>query len=153
MSTRDVIQICFDDFAKSAGYEKKSGSWYRRSASVISILNLQKSQYSSRYFINIALWLLELGEEKYPKEQYCHLRSRIDAIFTDFESEINDLLDFRVKMQDEQRLEQLDVILRRHLEPLLLVTNTLEGLSTSEADVFIRHALVVGDAQRLLSRT
>src|SRR6476659_6179213 len=46
MAERNAIQRAFDDFA---GFEKKSGSWYRISGEVISVSNLQKSQYGPVY--------------------------------------------------------------------------------------------------------
>ena len=49
MSVRDVIQAIFDDFGKSAGASKKSGSWHRRSDETVFVLNLQKSNYATRY--------------------------------------------------------------------------------------------------------
>lgn len=58
MSVRNIIQTTFDEFGKASGGSKKSGSWYRRSPETIFVLNLQKSQYAVRYYVNVALWLL-----------------------------------------------------------------------------------------------
>ncbi|PZS07781.1 MAG: hypothetical protein DLM55_09900 [Acidimicrobiales bacterium] len=43
-------------------------------------LQLQKSQYGLRYYINVALWLLALGEAQFPKERTCHVRSRLSRV-------------------------------------------------------------------------
>lgn len=40
MSERNAVQQAFDRFGQEAGFEKRSGSWYRRSDEVISIFNL-----------------------------------------------------------------------------------------------------------------
>ncbi len=53
MSVRNSIQTTFDEFGKTAGGSKKSGSWYRRSPETIVVLNLQKSQYALRYYVNL----------------------------------------------------------------------------------------------------
>lgn len=65
----NVIQATFDGFMKGAGFSKRSGSWYRISDEVITVVELQKSQYGLQYYVNLALWLRPLGEVKTPKEQ------------------------------------------------------------------------------------
>ena len=59
MSKRNVIQRCVDEFAEGLGMVKKSGSWYRHTDGVITILNLQKSQYAPSYYVKIAFWLTD----------------------------------------------------------------------------------------------
>lgn len=59
MSARNVLQTAFDEFAKSAGFTKESGTWCRRQPDVIGVIELQKSQYGAQYFANVALWLLD----------------------------------------------------------------------------------------------
>jgi hypothetical protein len=70
----------FDQFGKEAGLEKKSGSWYGRSDEVISISNLQKSQYGPQYYFNQAFWLRQLGDERFPKENKSHIRARLGSL-------------------------------------------------------------------------
>jgi hypothetical protein len=67
MSGRNAVQQAFDRFGQDAGFEKKSGSWSRAGDEVISISNLQKSQYGPQYFFNQGFWLRELDDERYPK--------------------------------------------------------------------------------------
>jgi len=78
--SRNVIQTTFDGFMKGAGFSKHSGSWYRDTDDVITVAELQKSQYGLQYYVNIALWLRPLGEAKTPKEQACHVRSRLSLL-------------------------------------------------------------------------
>lgn len=54
---------------KGAGFSKHSGSWYRDTDDVITVAELQKSQYGLQYYVNIALWLRPLGEAKTPKSR------------------------------------------------------------------------------------
>lgn len=76
--SRNVIQTTFDGFMKGAGFSKHIGSWYRDTDDVITVAELQKSQYGLQYYI--ALWLRPLGEAKTPKEQACHVRSRLSLL-------------------------------------------------------------------------
>jgi len=65
---RNEVQVEFDAFGKAAEMTKHSGSWYRTGDDVITVLNLQKSQYSLRYYVNVGWWLRALGDAKFPKE-------------------------------------------------------------------------------------
>ena len=56
MSTRNIIQTTFDEFGKALDGSKKSGSWYITGPDAIAVLNLQKSQYGPRYYLNVGLW-------------------------------------------------------------------------------------------------
>ncbi|TQJ33450.1 uncharacterized protein DUF4304 [Arthrobacter sp. SLBN-122] len=62
--SRNVIQTTFDGLMESAGFSKTSGSWYRITDDVITVVELQKSQYGLQYYVNIALWLRPLGETR-----------------------------------------------------------------------------------------
>jgi hypothetical protein len=79
--------VVFDKFAAGAGFVKKSGSWYRASDEVITVLNLQKSQYGLSCYVNIAFCLRALGAETFPQEQKCHIRFRLEILLPDREEE------------------------------------------------------------------
>jgi hypothetical protein len=53
--SRNVIRATFDGFMKGAGFSKTSGSWYRVTNEVITVVQLQKSQYGLQYYVNLAL--------------------------------------------------------------------------------------------------
>jgi hypothetical protein len=55
--SRNAVQRAFDAYGKSVFAEKRSGTWRRRVGEVEQSLNLQKSQYSLRYYLNIELAL------------------------------------------------------------------------------------------------
>ena len=72
-----------DVFCRANGYIKKSGSWYRRQPESIAVINLQRSQYSLAYYVNVALWLVALGDSVAPKEHECHVRTRLNRLVID----------------------------------------------------------------------
>jgi hypothetical protein len=119
VSVRDAVQRAFDRFGKESGFEKKSGSWYRRADEVISVSNLQKSQYGQQYYLNQAFWLCQFGEERSPKESKCHIRARLGSLLPGQADAIGCLLDLDQPMSDEDRIEQLVGLLRERLLPLI----------------------------------
>jgi hypothetical protein len=115
----NVIQSTFDGFMKGVGFSKKSGSWYRVTADVITVGDLQKSQYGLQYYVNIALWLRPLGEVKTPKEQVCHVRTRLSRLVGSGEGQLKALLDLDVPMPEGERAEKLTSFLEAHVGPVL----------------------------------
>jgi hypothetical protein len=151
MSTRDVIQVAFDDFAKNAGFSKRSSSWYRSGSDVVTVLNLQRSQYGPKYYINIGLWLVALGEATTPKEHHCHVRTRLELLAGDARETLEKLLDIGSPMDDEARASEIAAFLEVHLAPILKATVSLESLRSPHGITFVAKSLVVGPARPVLS--
>ncbi len=152
MSERNVIQTTFDEFGKASAGRKKSGSWYRRSEETVFVLNLQKSNYAARYYINVAVWLLALGATDTPKENKCQVRSRLTQLVPDeLESRVNELLDLDFPMEETARKSELLAVLDQHLQPLMDAGATIKGLRSATGQALIRKSLVTGPAQRLLA--
>jgi hypothetical protein len=149
VSTRDAVQSAVDAFAREAGFAKKGGSWYRRQPDTIAVLQAQKSQWGRQYYLNVALWLLPLGEAEHPKENQCHIRTRLSRLLTtDEAAALERLLDLDEDISDRE--VELIEMLRTHLLPLLDATATLDELRTSGRGL-TENSLVTGPAQQLLA--
>lgn len=153
MTTHNVLRLTFNGFAKAAGFSKKSGVWCRRQHETIAVLELQKSQYGPQYYVNVALWLLELGEAECPKEHACHLRSRLDELFPAHEDQLKIVLNLdNPTLTEVERREKFESILNEQLLPLIDSSSTLEGVKTLVADDRLGMFLITGSAQRVLER-
>lgn len=152
MSERDAVQRAFDQFGKEAGFEKKSGSWYGRSDEVVSISNLQKSQYGPQYYFNQAFWLRQLGDERFPKENQSHIRARLGSLLPPEDAEkLKQLLDLEYELPDEQRVNELVTQLRERLLPLIERGSSVAGLHSMLDDGTFAHAGIRGPAQEVLA--
>jgi hypothetical protein len=151
VSVRNIIQTPFDEFAQSSGFTKKSGSWYRRSSETIVVLNLQKSQYGPQYYVNVGLWLLGIGPEEAPKENHCHVRTRLEFLVPTPKGRVTTLLDLASPLDDRTRREELLTLLKSDLLPVVDACATLEDLRSGEGRRLIDVSLVEGPAQRLLA--
>jgi hypothetical protein len=151
MSERNVIQMTFDEFGRASGGSKKSGSWYVRSPETIVVLNLQKSNYSVSYFVNVAVWLNALGDADAPKENKCPVRTRLNELLPDsLDQRVDKLLDLDYPMDDESRRGELGSLLQEHLLPVVKAAASLEGLMAGAGRHLVERSLVTGSAQRLL---
>lgn len=114
------------------------------------MLNLHKSQYDTRYYVNVAFWLLPLGGAETPKENECHVRSRLAQLVPyELEERVNELFDLDSPMDDATHRDELLTMLRRQLLPLMDSSTTVERLRSGDGQRLIERSLVTGPAQRL----
>jgi hypothetical protein len=151
MSERNAVQRAFDQFGTEAGFEKKSGSWYRHAEEVIAVSNLQKSQYGPQYYLNQGFWLRQLGDERYPKEWKCQVGARLGTLFPEESSRIDRLLDLEHEMADDERVAEIVGLLRKRLLPLIEQGGSIAGLRSMVDDGTLKGAAIMGPAQQVLA--
>ena len=65
---------------KPLGYGKRGATWHRERDDVISVVNLQKSQWGDDLYLNVGVYLKEAGPERRPPESLCHVRTRLTSL-------------------------------------------------------------------------
>ena len=150
MTQANEIQQEFDKFAKSLRMAKHSGSWYRTCGDVDQVLELQKSQFGRNYYVNVALWLRTLGDTKFPKENQCHVRARLETLAADSASELACLLDLDCYIPDGERQSLLREFLQRRLQPFLDRATSVQALRGLHREGILRSAAIRGPALSLL---
>ena len=75
-----LLKAIINELFSEAGFEKKSNNWYWANNEVILVVNLQKSIYGMKFYLNFGIALKELGIEECPKEHKCHIRFRLSSI-------------------------------------------------------------------------
>jgi hypothetical protein len=151
MSERNAVQRAFDSWGREAGLEKRSGSWYHTSDEVISVSNLQKSQYGQKYYVNQAFWLRELGDECFPKENKCHIRMRLGSLVGDQSDRLDQLLDMKYEASDESRILELAALFGVGLSRVIERGDSLRGLRALLDEGAFKAAAIRGPAQAVLS--
>jgi len=102
---KEKILGIIKNILKKEGYKKKSNSFYKTYNDVIFVINLQKSQWGERFYINIGLWYKKIeAEMEFPKEYQCHLRFRIED-FQKIKHSINKILDPNNDIVDIDKFE------------------------------------------------
>lgn len=121
MAPRNAVQRAFDAYGKTRFTEKLSGSWTRRTGTIDQKLNLQKSQYSLRYYLNVEFSFGAADERG-------RIVGRVEALLEEADAERLDAL-LNVEgnpMEDEHREHQLALMLDQ-------LTPFFDGLSSVEA--------------------
>jgi hypothetical protein len=79
-SARTAVEKELKALLKGLSFSKRGSTWHRECEEVIQVINLQGSQWSDAFYINLGVYVRCLGEECYPRECFCHVRSRLSRL-------------------------------------------------------------------------
>jgi len=147
-----IVQATVDRVAKDAGMVKRSGSWYARGDETILVLNLQKSNYSASYYLNVAVWLLAVESADFPKENKCHIRTRMTQLVDD-PGYLDRLLDVEWVTANDHGPELLKQLLDERICWIREATASLDALRGSNGITLRSKSLVTGEAAKVLRST
>ena len=60
----NIVNV-FEQSRGQAGFIKKGDSWYFNEAETILVANLQKSNFGKQYYVNLAVYVKQFGEERF----------------------------------------------------------------------------------------
>ena len=61
----NIVNV-FEQSLGQAGFINKGDSWYFNEAETILVANLQKSNFGKQYYVNLAVYVKQFGEERFP---------------------------------------------------------------------------------------
>lgn len=124
---RHLLEKLLTDVLKPAGFKKKANGWYRNTDETITVLLLQKSSYGNQYYFNVGAVVKKLDHVPFPKEQQCHLRTRLSNLLKS--PKILEPLDLEDKtVSFEQKLQEMAAAIQQEAIPILLSWGSLEGI-------------------------
>ncbi|WP_339735632.1 DUF4304 domain-containing protein [uncultured Gimesia sp.] len=147
MITTRLLNNAIHTELKPHGFQRKGSNWYLSSEQVIVVLNLQRSQYSATYFLNLGFWLQQIEHIDFPGEHQCHIRTRASSLWPEGTHRpeegpprIADLLSIDdYPCNEGQRLERIRQFVAEKLVPTLKAGVSVEGLKQllEEQDGFL----------------
>ena len=98
MSTPEKKQLegAFAPLLKKIGFKKRGGTWHRAKSDGIQVVNIQGSQWSRIFYVNLGVYFPDLGKKETPAEYDCHIRSRLDELVPNH-ARLQQLLDLHSK--------------------------------------------------------
>jgi len=75
-----ILQQSFASIFKEHGYTKRRATWYHDTGGFICVFNIQGSQWGKQFYLNLGIYIKELGHKNFPNEYDCHIRTRVDNI-------------------------------------------------------------------------
>lgn len=99
------------------GFKRKGNSWVMNGSELNKIVNLQKSQFSDRYYVNYGFVLNSIPLNGLPVHVAYRLSPLDDAQWT--KARFIDILDLDVDLQDEERTRKLKQAMNATLVPTM----------------------------------
>jgi hypothetical protein len=118
---------------------------------LLQIIELQKSRWSAKYYINVGYWLKEFGPARTPAFSDAHVLTRASSQLDRpnarvFEESVLDLED--VSIGESERVSRLEHYVQEFLYPFLRSTSRIEGLRAEYRKA--RDMLVAKEAHSLI---
>jgi hypothetical protein len=146
----DTVKATLRTFAMNAGFVYARGAYYRDQIDTIAVIDLQRSNYSPRYFVNVGLWVKALGHSRYPPEESCHVRTRLTQLTTTEPRKVESLLDLDEQVDDKHRGDALLGILQKELLPILDRTAKISALVGPAGRSLLDRSVVRAEARKYL---
>lgn len=150
MNTKELEEV-LDSVLAPAGLRRRKDTWYRTNEDTITLINLQKSQWGGQYYVNLAVYLRDLGKVSSPTEHQAHIRVRLTSIAGRDTSAIEEALDLeRASVSTEQRKAVLSRALALIALPFLAERSTLPRLRELHAEGRLGPVLITKVTRELL---
>jgi hypothetical protein len=151
MTSKEFKGVFFNQIARAHGFEKAYSGWFKESDECIAVLDLQKSNYSDYYYLNIKLFVQGMFGNEYRKSKDLVKRD-IGNIFERQPGEYHDVFDFETPMDDEKRINRLEALFIHHIDPLIEKGSTKEGIKELGREGRIQILPAVAEQLENLSR-
>jgi hypothetical protein len=133
---KDTIKV-YKQVLGPLGFSNKKKEFFREGEGVTVVVELQKSNYNSAYYVNVGAWLTELGgPNRSPKEHKCHLRFRADSEIQRREGlDVADIFVLEA-CETPEGAAQVAAFLEKHLVPLVRNTLNLNDIRAAYREGF-----------------
>lgn len=134
-----------------AGFVGNASTWHKPLPDTILVVDLQKSQYGPQYYLNLGIWLKQLGRTQAPKEHQCHIRLRATSLPNEDAKLLERALDLEDQsMSPEQREKFIVEYIQKEVLPFMEMTGTVDGVATAFGSSKLSRAMVHQKARELL---
>lgn len=143
------LQTAIAPTLKVRGFSKSGATWRRIHPDAIALLNLQGSQWSPSFYVNLGIYFRPLGTNERPLEYNCHIRTRLDELVPD-RARLAQLLDFDQPIPEPERFAEVAQAVSEYAVPWLDHVSSIAGAREYCLGVHPRSPWVTADARRLL---
>ena len=134
-------------------FQKKGDSWYLNNGEIISIVNLQKSNYGNQFYVNLAFWINEIEESEYPKPYNSHIVIRLTSLFQERKEYFEEVFDLEnPDYSDLERSVEIENIVTSQLIPLLNKAHTIAELKQLLKKGYFKNGMIMAIVEELIAR-
>ncbi|HLL05766.1 MAG TPA: DUF4304 domain-containing protein [Myxococcaceae bacterium] len=117
---------------RELGFTGSANTWRKPLPDSLLVINLQKSQYGPQFYLNLGVWLKQLGDVNAPKEHQCHVRLRATALADDKGVRLGQALDLENStLSQEQRENFIAGFIQQEVLPFMETVGTVQGLGAA----------------------
>jgi hypothetical protein len=145
MIDKSYFKKTFNSLLTEFSYINKGQSWYLNGLDSNVVINLQKSDFDDKYYINFGIWINGIGINLNPKENNCHIQGRLDSIFPD-EIEIIERGCY-LNVEDERYFLKFMDLFRTRVIVFLTECQNAEFLKSKFQEGAFKKALVMKSAR------
>jgi hypothetical protein len=129
---------------------KRRNTWYVQSDQTLSAVNLQKSQWSRAYYLNIAIFLqADFPRSKLPPEYRAEVRFRLDQLAAE-NHRLPDALNLENQMNNEERAQIITGLVQDIAVPIIRSSATIEGVRGLYNAGVLQRAFITGVGRQIL---
>lgn len=129
MNQKDFRAI-FASILVPEGFTSARNTFYRRLGNVFLIIDLQKSAYGGSYYVNLGLYVDEVGLTAPPPFHRTHLMGRLESIVPkDARERLVPALDLEIPMNAEERSSIIREMMEQFGLPYLNPLATVDGIA------------------------
>lgn len=145
---RKELFLCVGLCLRKVGFKGTGPYWYRSLPQVVQGINLQKSQYSDFYYVNIFFGLspVELAR---PKEYKADVRVRLECLYEDERKVLSAVFDLKTTIPDSVRQAEITRVIRCKILPVFDLLTDHSSIAAAYVNGQLP-ALVRSEAQTLL---
>lgn len=123
----EIIKL-MNKVLKPHGFHHRGSNWHLGALQCVQVINLQRSPFSSKYFVNLGILLRGLSDMDRPKEEHCHLRIRLESLCRD--PSVISAFDLEDRaMADDERNAEITQAVTGFVVPFLSEMKNLEAIS------------------------
>lgn len=134
------------------GFSRSKGNFLFFGGKLALVLNLQKSNYGDDYFINIGVWLEDVGgKNDLPKETLCHIRFRADSFLVRRYPDVDFSKVLRVnKFNIEEKSSNISSMVDDYIVPFIDEVKTIDSIKRMYRSGDLSNAFISKEARELL---
>ena len=83
MIEKTIFKAALNEVFQRSRFARKGQSWFLNGEDAIVVVELQKSNYDEKYYVNFGIWLKRFGLTLYPKANHCQIQSRLTSLYPD----------------------------------------------------------------------
>ena len=125
--TSDEFKKIFGKVATEFGFERAFGGWFINSSETIVVLDLQRSNYSPIYYLNVKIYVQGLFGNKYRPEKKL-VKTDVGNLFTRAPVEYEEAFDLDSGMDLVDRAEVLNRLFSEYIQPIAKSASTISGI-------------------------